>query len=91
MLHSTEATKTYPCEACGGDLKFDPASQKLACEHCGAAFEVGDAGVPVSERDLREALRLVKQGALARTDQALAGEKEVVCQNCGGHTTFTVR
>ena len=89
MMHATEATKTYPCAACGGDLKFNPATQKLACEHCGAAFDVEDVGTPVAERDLREALRLVKQGALARTDQVLAGEKEVVCQNCGGHTTFT--
>src|SRR5690606_12473938 len=37
----------------------------------------------------REALRLVQEGALARIDQMLAGEEEVVCQNCGGPTTFT--
>jgi len=89
MMHVTEDTKTYPCSACGGDLKFNPATQKLACEHCGAAFDVEEVGDPVTERDLREALRLIQKGALARTDQVLAGEKEVVCQNCGGHTTFT--
>lgn len=89
VTHSTELTKTYPCQACGADLKWDPKQQKLACEACGAAFDVTDVGAPVAERDLREALRLVKKGTMARTEQMLAGEKEVVCQNCGGHTTFT--
>lgn len=89
VTHSTELTKTYPCQSCGADLTWDPKQQKLACASCGAAFAVEDVGSPVAERDLREALRLVQEGALARTDQMLAGEKEVVCQNCGGHTTFT--
>lgn len=90
VTHSTEASKTYPCQSCGADLKFDPATQKLACEACGAAFEIDEAtGTPVNERDLRDALERIRQGKLARTEHMLPGEKEIVCQNCGGHTTFT--
>ena len=89
VSHHTEQTRTYPCQSCGADLKFDPATQKRACPSCGAAFDVDDLADPVTERDLREALASIRHGKLARTSQALAGQKEVVCQNCGGHTTFT--
>lgn len=89
MRHATESTKTYPCSACGANLEFDPATQKLACKSCGAAFDVEEVATPVAERDLREALGQIRKGKMSRTDQSLAGEKEVVCQNCGGHTTFT--
>lgn len=85
----TESTKTYPCEACGGELKFHIASQQLRCEHCGSSFEVGEVDASVGERDLRDALALVRQGKVAKTQNFLGTEKEIVCQNCGGHTTFT--
>lgn len=29
---------SYKCHNCGGDLKFDPESQKLKCEYCLSAF-----------------------------------------------------
>ena len=33
------AVVTYKCPNCGGGLKFDPASQKFACEFCLSKFE----------------------------------------------------
>ena len=30
----------YKCPNCNADLKFDPATQKLACEFCGSSFTV---------------------------------------------------
>ncbi len=33
------AVVTYKCPNCGGGLKFDPASQKFACEYCLSKFD----------------------------------------------------
>jgi predicted RNA-binding Zn-ribbon protein involved in translation (DUF1610 family) len=90
MLHQTERTRTYPCRQCGGDLEFAIDIQKLRCPHCGNVQEiVEDEGRAVVEQDFRAALDALRSGALDRTGTQIAGEKEVVCQNCGGHTTFT--
>jgi predicted RNA-binding Zn-ribbon protein involved in translation (DUF1610 family) len=83
-LHSTEKTRTYPCHQCGAQLVFDIAGQRLKCPSCGNEQPiVEDAGRSVVEHDLsgmrtEQARMMVQPGA----------EKEIVCQNCGGHTTF---
>jgi DNA-directed RNA polymerase subunit RPC12/RpoP len=90
MLHQTEQTRTYPCRRCGGDLEFAIREQQLRCPHCGNTEEiVDDEDREVVEQDFRAALAALEQGVLDRTGSQVAGEKEVVCQNCGGHTTFT--
>ncbi len=89
LKHTTEQSRTYPCEACGGELHFDIPTQLLKCQHCGNTHELVEVDGEVRERDLREALRLVRAGQVTRTANFLDDEKEVVCQNCGGHTTFT--
>ncbi len=88
MRHDTEATRTYPCTACGGELHFDIATQLLKCQHCGNTHELIEIDGDVEERDLREALTLIRQHRQTAIMQP-TDEKEVVCQNCGGHTTFT--
>jgi DNA-directed RNA polymerase subunit RPC12/RpoP len=89
MRHVTEQTRTYPCGACGGQLEFDIAKQKLACPHCGNAVDiVENAGRVVAERDFHATMAEFRSLA-GRAAPQVAGEKEVVCQNCGGHTTFT--
>ena len=87
-LHDTEGTRTYPCSACGGELHFDIKLQKLSCDHCGSAFDMTAdmTGVAV-EQDLRTALSALQAGRLQGQQMALT-EKEIVCQNCGGHSTF---
>jgi len=89
MRHETEQSRTYPCANCGGELHFDIATQLLKCQHCGNTHELVEVQGDVHERDLREALRLVRAGKVEHTATFLTDEKEVVCQNCGGHTTFT--
>jgi Zn finger protein HypA/HybF involved in hydrogenase expression len=89
IKHVTEQSRTYPCEACGGELHFDIASQKLKCEHCGNVHDLIENDEPVHENDLRAALRLIREGRVTHTANFLDDEKEIVCQNCGGHTTFT--
>ncbi len=90
LLHRTEATRTYPCRQCGGELEFAIGVQKLKCPFCGNEQEIiENEGDEVVEQDFRDALAALQDGALERTGHQVEGEKEVVCQNCGGHTTFT--
>ena len=87
--HVTEQTRTYPCTACGGDLHFDISQQKLACPHCGSIQEVSASGpAQLVEKDVHAAIQAMKNRAEDHKT-VVEGEKEVVCQNCGGHTTFT--
>ena len=88
LKHATEATRTYPCTACGGELAFDISTQLLKCGHCGNTHELAEVAGRVTERDLREALALLSRRSSAAA-HLIATEKEIVCQNCGGHTTFT--
>ncbi|GAA2182720.1 hypothetical protein GCM10009785_23210 [Brooklawnia cerclae] len=91
MLHVTEATRTYPCPACGGMLAFEPDSQALVCTSCGntlpVSAEVARPAV-IPKRELSSAMsQLAALQANATT--SVSGDKEVVCQSCGGHTVFT--
>ena len=75
-----------PCPNCGGNFVFDIAAQKLTCPHCGSQEEiVHEAGASVDENALdRYAIKALSGKGMSHTE----GEKEIICQNCGGHTTF---
>jgi len=89
-LHSTEATRTYPCDACGGELQFDITLQKLKCPSCGNTHDLTvDITKTAVEQDLRSALQRLREGRVTGQQSLIAETKEIVCQNCGGHTTFT--
>ncbi|HJV08904.1 MAG TPA: hypothetical protein VJ653_04460, partial [Acidimicrobiales bacterium] len=84
----TEQTRTYPCTQCGGQLVFDIGVQKLKCPNCGNVQDIiEDAGRVTAEQDFRAAVSRLR--TLTDAGPQVVGEKEVVCQNCGGHTTFT--
>ncbi|HEX4902121.1 MAG TPA: hypothetical protein VFV42_04875 [Acidimicrobiales bacterium] len=89
LRHRTEQTRTYPCLSCGGELVWEIGQQRLACPFCGNEQEVLDPDVEVVEQDFEAAVAALERGALGGVGVQVAGEKEVVCQNCGGHTTFT--
>lgn len=88
MRHATESTRTYPCTTCGGELHFDIGEQRLKCPHCGNVQDLAEASGAVVEKDLQAAMAGLRASAVESL-ALVAGEKEVVCQNCGGHTTFT--
>ena len=78
-----------PCLACGGQLEFDIARQQLTCTHCGAGQAIEHApGAAVVEQSFSKALA-ASHGRGDRLQGQIEGEKEIICQNCGGHTTFT--
>jgi DNA-directed RNA polymerase subunit RPC12/RpoP len=90
LLHRTEQTRTYPCLQCGGELEWHIGQQLLKCPFCGNEQPVAVSDEDeVVEQDLHEAIAALDAGALTKTGLQVTDEKEVVCQNCGGHTTFT--
>jgi len=90
LIHQTEATRTYPCGSCGGQLQFDARTQQLLCPHCGNAQQVVENRKGrVSEQDYRKTVTALRSGALDQVAMQVAGEHEVTCQSCGGHTTFS--
>lgn len=88
MLHSTEHTRTYPCSACGGQLVFDIASQKLRCPSCGNYSEIDAPREPVQARDLGAAMAELRAEQATATGPQVTGDHEIKCQSCGGTTSF---
>lgn len=89
MLHRTEDTRTYPCTSCGGELHFAIAEQDLGCAHCGNHQPIQNVSPTPLEQDLAAAVAAIRQGRFDDAPGKEGDEHEVVCQNCGGHTTFT--
>ena len=86
----TEQTRTYPCRQCGDSLVFDIQKQKLACPSCGFAADIDLSGLAAPiEHDLRQTMNQMRTLLAANEAPHATGEKEIVCQNCGGHTTFS--
>ncbi len=75
------ATISYKCPNCGGGLKFDPASQKYACEYCLSAFTQEE----LDRLEPDEGGEQAAAGGAAKTGDAAAGGQAVVytCPSCG--------
>jgi hypothetical protein len=68
---------------------FNVAKQNLVCPYCSNEQEIERATTgAVQARAYRAAVAALRSGAGGEGPQ-LQGEHEVVCQNCGGHTTFS--
>ncbi len=88
-IHVTESTRTYPCPACGGMLHFDAASQGLKCISCGTETPIAAQfakAVVLPKHDLASTLTRLAQIQAAAP---VSLDKEIVCQSCGGRTTFS--
>ena len=86
----TEQTRTYPCRQCGAQLVFDITKQQLACPSCGFAVDIDTSQLEAPrERDLGSTVTQIHALAAQVEAPQVSGEKEIVCQNCGGHTTFS--
>ena len=75
----------FPCDACGSDLRFDPDSRRLLCDHCGNAQDIAAAGPWASgtrELDYRSAI----ENRLAVAD--IQETRGVSCTNCGATFAF---
>ncbi len=74
----------FPCETCGSDLRFDPASQDLNCDHCGNRQAIDTTNsAPLREKDYRAALDAEPQTAQEDTVIRTAS-----CPNCAAEVGF---
>lgn len=89
IRHESEETRTFPCSNCGGPLEFGIEEQRLVCPHCGHVEDIAESGSLPQERDLRAAVEILRAGAGERLEPGVSMGKEIVCQSCGGHTTFS--
>ncbi len=85
----TEETRTYPCPQCGANLFYDPGHNQLLCRTCGHGEPLTAPHGTVAKRDLQQAMHQLAQRIAASEHggkQSLS--RQVVCQNCGGTTSF---
>ncbi|MBM4015655.1 MAG: hypothetical protein FJ293_11920 [Planctomycetes bacterium] len=80
------AGRTFPCQACGADLAFDPAAQAPKCPYCGHVAAVGGSARPVSENSLEAALDKAaeRRAEVGKHDDL----HEVRCSGCGANVQF---
>ncbi|SEQ06172.1 RNA polymerase I-specific transcription initiation factor Rrn7 [Loktanella sp. DSM 29012] len=75
----------FPCDACGSDLRFDPASGDLVCDHCGNVQAIGSSASPfVQVRELDFAAALNAQLPEAEIEETRVSQ----CPNCGAQVEF---
>ncbi|MBJ3761158.1 primosomal protein N' (replication factor Y) - superfamily II helicase [Maribius pontilimi] len=73
----------FPCEQCGSDLRFDPGSGNLVCDHCGHVEPLTDAAPPaIAEQDFQAGLRDALPGAQMEETRVSR------CPNCGAEVEF---
>lgn len=75
----------FPCDTCGSDLRYDPASGDLKCDHCGNVESIGTVWTQsraIAEQDLR-------RGLAQTLDRAEMEETRVSeCPNCAAQVAF---
>jgi DNA-directed RNA polymerase subunit RPC12/RpoP len=84
LQQSDAGAKAYSCQQCGGEMTYDPASQQMACGHCGhtMAVPMSEGHQAIVEYDLEHGLAMSRQrgyGTPVRTTQ---------CQECGASVSF---
>ena len=68
-------TEYEKCEACGSNMKYDPKSNMLYCEHCGTKRALGEEE-QAAELAIEDALRAAEENGWAETTVFR-------CENCG--------
>ncbi len=72
----------FPCSSCGSDLRFDPASGDLKCDHCGNTETIPRSTGAMAELDLRA---VESDGdAAARMEETRVAR----CDSCGAEVEF---
>ncbi len=75
----------FPCDNCGGDLRFDPEGGNMLCDHCGSSEPLEGSGhhhAPIKELDLKSALN----AQLPQEDMEVTRVSK--CPNCAAEVEF---
>jgi DNA-directed RNA polymerase subunit RPC12/RpoP len=72
--------RQFPCKNCGAEMVWDPESDALACEHCGARVPVPRAEGKIVERPLEDA------GSAARGFGLET--RTATCKSCGARVSY---
>ena len=73
----------FPCDTCGSDLRFDPASHQLVCDHCGNTEVIEGRGTPrLQELDYKAAI------AQTLAEDEFEETRVVNCPNCSAAFEF---
>ncbi|MCK0165985.1 TFIIB-type zinc finger domain-containing protein [Jannaschia sp. S6380] len=70
----------FPCDNCGGDMRFDPGDDRMTCDHCGNTMPLPRARAPIREIAIDEGLT----GAGAEQEET----RVLDCPNCGAQVEF---
>ena len=79
-----EEEHRFPCDTCGSDLRFDPDTYQLVCDHCGNTEAISGrrAHHPIAELDFRAAIaRELPQAEMEET-------RVTNCPNCAAQVEF---
>jgi ribosomal protein S27E len=82
----TKTQHRFPCDNCGADLRFDPDSGNMLCDHCGATLESSGSG-PWTGGSIRE---IDFQTAIADRlpSQEMEETRVSKCPNCAAEVEF---
>ncbi len=82
----------YKCSACGGDIAFNPATQKLVCEHCLTAYSSIEEKTPGLNEDYNSydclscGAKLVADKTTIATECAFCGSNVVLSDKTNTYT-----
>ena len=75
----------FPCDTCGSDLRYDPGSSDLKCDHCGHVEPIGTVWTKssgIAELDLRRGI------AQTLSDAEMEETRVSQCPNCAAQVEF---
>jgi len=83
-MQAVASDHRFPCPKCGSDLRFDPASGDLVCDHCGNREPLAQARTGESIREIAIGAGLDAHLPEAETETARWSR----CPNCGAQVEF---
>ena len=75
------AVVTFKCPNCGGDLQFDPASQKFRCEYCSSEFTQEEAAA--ANQQVAESKQQEEKDESKNDREAFEEADLYLCPSCG--------
>ena len=84
-MSDVQTEHRFPCDTCGSDLRFDPASHQLVCDHCGNRQSIEgtrQTSGGIKELDFRSGV------ANQLSEEEIEETRVVTCPNCGASFEF---